>query len=45
VFVETQPFKGVKNYFTDSLFYREVNKVTKEPLLDDINSGNKAILK
>jgi len=40
VFAETQLFKGVKDYFTDSLLYREVNKVVKEPLPDDINSDN-----
>jgi len=30
VFAETQPFKGVDNYFTDSLLYRETSKVAKE---------------
>ena len=44
VFFEMQPFKEVENYFTDSLLYREVNKVAKEPLLDDIDSGNEADL-
>jgi len=29
----------VKNCFTDSLLYREVNEVAKEPLPDDIDSG------
>ena len=37
-----QPFKGVENYFTDSLLYWEVNKEVKEPLPDDIDSGNEA---
>ena len=37
-----QPFKGVKYYFTDSLLYREVNKVVKKPLPNDINSGDEA---
>jgi len=32
VFAETQPFKGVKNYFTDFLLYRETGKVVKELL-------------
>jgi len=42
VFVEMQPFKGVENYFTDSLLYRENGKVVKKSLRDDINSGNEA---
>jgi len=42
VFPETQPFKGVKNYFADSLLYQESSKVTKQPLPDDIDSGNEA---
>jgi len=42
VFAETQSFKGVENYFTDSLFYQETSKVTKEPLPDDIDNGNEA---
>jgi len=37
-----QPFKGVKNYFIDSLLYHENNEPVKEPLPDDINSGNEA---
>jgi len=40
VFAEIQPFKGVKKYFTDFLLYQEVNKVTKKPLLDNIDSAN-----
>jgi len=42
VFAEMQPFKGVENYFIDSLFYKENSKVVKKPLPDDINSGNEA---
>jgi len=32
----------VKNYFTDSLLYREINEAAKKPLLDDADSGNEA---
>jgi len=32
----------VKKYFTDALLYQEANKVSKEPLLEDDNSGNEA---
>ena len=39
---EKLPFKGVKNYFTDALLYQEANKVSKEPLLEDIDIGNEA---
>ena len=42
MFTEKQPFKGVKNYFTDAFLYQEANKVSKEPLLEDDNSGNEA---
>jgi len=42
VFAERQPFKGVKNYFTDALLYQEISKASKKPLPDDNDSGNKA---
>ena len=42
MFVEIQSFKGVENYFTDSLFYKENGKVIKKSLSDDIDSGNEA---
>ena len=42
VFSEKQSFKGVENYFTDALLHQEANKVAKEPLLGDDNSGNEA---
>jgi len=42
VFVKKQPFKGVENYFIDALFYQEANKVAKEQLLEDDDSGNEA---
>jgi len=32
----------VKNYFTDALLYLEANKVAKELLPEDDNSGNEA---
>jgi len=35
-----QPFKGVENYFTDSLLYKEDGKVINKLLPDDIDSGN-----
>ena len=40
VFVEMQSFKGVENYFSDSLLYKENSKVVEKPLPNDINSGN-----
>jgi len=42
MFAEKQPFKGVENYFADALLYQEANKVAKEPLLEDDDSGNEA---
>ena len=35
-----QPFKGVENYFTDSLLYKEDGKVINKLLPDDIDSDN-----
>ena len=35
-------FKGVENYFTDALLYQKANKVAKEQLLEDDDSGNEA---
>ena len=35
-----QPFKGLKNYFTDSLLYQENNKSVKQSLPNDVDSGN-----
>ena len=32
----------MEKYFTDSLLYQEANKVSKEPLPDDDDSGNEA---
>ena len=42
VFAEKQPFKGVKNYFTDALLYQEVSETSKESLPDNDDSGNEA---
>lgn len=36
---EKQPFKGMQNYFTNALLYREAYKVRSEP--EDSDSGNK----
>jgi len=40
VFAEKQPFKGVENYFTDTLLYQEIGKTSKEPSPDNDDSGN-----
>ena len=40
VFAEVQPFKGVENYFTDSLLYQEDIEPLKQSLPDDLDSGN-----
>ena len=37
-----QSFKGMENYFTDSLLYQENNETVKQPLPDDVDNGNKA---
>jgi len=37
---EIQLFKGVENYFTDSLLYQENNEPVKEPLPNDVDSCN-----
>ena len=42
VFAEMQPFKGVDNYFTKSLLFREINEVCKESWPEDVDSGNEA---
>ena len=41
-FAEKQPFKGVKNYFTDALLYLKVSEASKESLPDNDDSGNEA---
>ena len=42
VFAAKQPFKGVKNYFTDALLYQEIGKTSKASLPDNDDSGNEA---
>jgi len=42
VFAKKQPFKGVKNHFTDALLYQEANKVSNESLPEDDDIGNEA---
>jgi len=37
-----QPFKGVENYFTDSLLYQEDIEPLRQSLPDDVDSGNEA---
>ena len=39
VFAETHPFKGVENYFTDSLFYQDSNEAVKDTSPKDLDSG------
>jgi len=36
------PFKGVDNYFTDSLLYQDPLEAAKDPSPEDSNSSNKA---
>jgi len=40
VFAETHTFKGVENYFNDSLLYQDSNDVVKETSPEDLDSGN-----
>ena len=42
VFVEIQLSKGMENYFTDSLLYRESHEVVKEPSSTAYDSGDEA---
>ena len=39
-----QLFKGVKNYFTDSLLYQEDNELVKKLFPNDTDSGNEVDL-
>jgi len=41
-FIEMQSFKGVESYFTDSLLYKENDKVVEKLLPNDSDSGNEA---
>jgi len=42
VFAKVKLFKGVKNYFMDSLLYQEDIKPLKQSLPDDVDGGNEA---
>ena len=35
-------FKGVENYFTDSLLYQDSLEMNKNPQPEELDSGNKA---
>jgi len=39
---ERHPFKGVKNYFTKSLFYQDSLEVDENPHLEEPDSSNEA---
>ena len=39
---ERHPFKGVENYFTDSLMYQNSSKADENPQLEETDSGNEA---
>ena len=39
---EKHPFKGVENYFTDSVLYHDSLETTNDPPPDDHDSGNEA---
>jgi len=36
------PFKGVENYFTDSLLYQDSLETNENPQLEELDSGNEA---
>ena len=42
VFAEIQPFKGMENYFTNSLLYQESHEVVKKLMSIAYDSGNEA---
>ena len=39
---ERHPFKGVENYFTDSLLYQEPEETNETPQPEEPDSGNEA---
>jgi len=39
---ERHPFKGVENYFTDSLFYQDSLDADENPHPEELGSGNEA---
>ena len=40
--VERHPFKGVENYFTDSLLYQDSLETDENPQPEELDSGNEA---
>ena len=40
--VERHPFKGVENYFTDSLLYQDPLEADENPHPEELDSGNEA---
>ena len=38
---ERHPFKGVENYFTDSLLYQDSLEADENPHPEELDSGNK----
>ena len=39
---EKHLFKGVENYFTDSLLYHDPLEAVEDPSLENLDSGNEA---
>jgi len=39
---EKHPFKGIKNYFTDSLLYQDSLELAEDPTPEDHDSSNEA---
>ena len=39
---ERHPFKGVENYFTDSVLYQDSQEMSENPQPEEPNSGNEA---
>ena len=39
---EEHPFKGIENYFTDSLLYQDPLETAKDPSPENPDSGNEA---
>jgi len=40
--VERHPFKGVENYFTDSLLYQDSLEIDENPQSEELDSDNEA---
>ena len=40
--VERHPFKGVENYFIDSLLYQDSLEADENPYPEELDSGNEA---